>query len=155
MKKISKCIISVSALLMAGSVATSSMAAGHMKVKKKINSSSTPVIVGYTSGTYLRQQVISMNQDCYRSFGYGARVANTKDLINTIKQGLFKAPTAPQVRILIESAVAIGPNGPARLLHDLNTGYFIEGIGTNELSFTPDGSMASSPNSLKAVACAK
>ncbi|HED33007.1 MAG TPA: hypothetical protein ENJ08_02160 [Gammaproteobacteria bacterium] len=153
MKKVSKYLVGASALLMAGSVAANSMAGNHVVAKKKV--SSTPVIVGYTSATYLRQEVIQMNQDCYRSFGYGARVANTKDLVNTISKGLYKAPTAPQVRILIESAIAIGPNGPARLLHDLNTGYFIEGIGTNELSFTPDGSMTSSPNSAKAVACAR
>ncbi|VAW51567.1 hypothetical protein MNBD_GAMMA06-321 [hydrothermal vent metagenome] len=144
MKKISVYFISISVLLMAGSVTADN-----------VKRNTSPKIVGYTSNTYLRQDVILMNQDCYKTFGFGARVANTKDLINTIKQGLFKTPTASQVRILIESPIAIGPTGPARLLHDINTGYFIEGDGTNELSFTPSGSMASSPNSLKVVACAK
>ncbi len=153
MKKISKYLIGVSALLMAGSVVANNMSAKPVVVKKKVRS--TPVIVGYTSGTYLRQEVILMNLDCYNSFGSGATIANTKDLINTIKLGLFKSPTAPQARILIESPVAIGPNGPSRLLHDINTGYFIEGIGTNELSLTPDGTLTSSPNSAKVIACAR
>jgi len=59
------------------------------------------------------------------------------------------------VRILMESPIAIGSNGPSRYLYDTNTGYFIENGNTNELSFTTDGTFVSSPNSLKTVACAK
>ena len=151
MKKISKCFISISAALMSVSATANNMSGSIADVKQH----KPAVIVGYTSTTYLRQEFILMSKDCYKSFGAGARVANTKDLINTIKKGVFKNPTVPQVRILMESPIAIGPDGPARFLYDINTGYFIENNNTNELSFTTDGSMASSPNSLKAVACAK
>ncbi|VAW64100.1 hypothetical protein MNBD_GAMMA11-3093 [hydrothermal vent metagenome] len=154
MKKISKYLISISAVLMSVSVLANNMS-GPAKAKAKIKANTPAVIVGYTSGTYLRQDFILMSKDCYKSFGAGARVANTKDLINTIKNGVFIDPAVPQVRILIESPIAIGPNGPARFLYDINTGYFIEDQNTNELSFTATGSLASSPNSLKVVACAK
>ncbi|VAW64134.1 hypothetical protein MNBD_GAMMA09-1292 [hydrothermal vent metagenome] len=142
MNVISKTLISLSALLAAGSAT-----AGDM-------SNNSAVVVGYTSGAYMRQDVVQMAQDCYKSFGFGARVANTKDLINTVKQGVFKNP-AESARILIATPIAIGPTGPARLLFDVNTGYFIENDNTNELVITSSGSFASSPNSLKVTACAK
>jgi len=145
MENILKILLGVSALLVASSVSAN----GHN------SSAGSAVIVGYTSGTYFRQDVILMNEDCQKTFGNGARVANTIDLINTIKQGLFRAPTEPQVRILMSSPIAIGPTGPARLLYDVPTGYSIENDNTNELSFTPAGSFVSSANSLKSVACAK
>jgi len=150
MKKISKCLIGLSAALISVSATANNISGSIIK-----NDQKPSVIVGYTSAAYLRQEFILMSKDCYQSFGAGARVANTKDLINTIKKGVFKKPTVPQVRILIESPIAIGPNGPARFLYDINTGYFIEDNNTNELSFTTAGSLASSPNSLKVVACAK
>jgi len=143
MKKITQSFIAISSILLASSATANS----HIK--------SPSIIVGYTSDTYLRQEFVLMSQDCHKLFGFGARVANTKDLINTIKKGLFKAPTTPEARILIESPIAIGPNGPSRFLFDINTGYFIENGNTNELSLTPSGSFTSSPNSLKVVACAK
>jgi len=143
MKKITKYLIGISATL----VASSSVATPYIE--------DSSIIVGYTSGTYLRQEFVLMSKDCHKLYGFGARVANTKDLINTIKKGVYKAPITPEARILIESPIAIGPNGPSRFLFDINTGYFIENGNTNELSLTPSGAFTSSPNSLKPVACAK